>query len=241
MAAEPLVVFTHVPKTSGTSFRKSLIEPNLAPEEIFRYGGVRDFALRCRPRHRFVWGHMPLGAHHATRRRVRYMTFLRDPIDRAVSYYYFVRDSDPRAYRHPEREAADALSLTEFYARRRYQNWQTRFLAGLQYHQLYPRLDSPRFDRATLRRALANLEGRYACFGLQERFPESLDLIQESFGWERREAAEREKKTGTRPRLEELDAETVAALRRHNALDCRLYEAACERFEAQLTARAVAA
>ena len=231
---EPLVVFTHVPKTSGTSFRKSLIEPNLAPEQIFRYGGARNFALNCGPQYAFAWGHMPAGAHLLTRREVRYLTFLRDPVDRAVSYYYFVRDSDPSAYKHPERDEADALSIVEFYSRRRYQNWQTRFLAGLQYHYLYPRLDSDRFDQATLRRALDNLTSRYACFGLQERFEDSLDIFQERFGWGRRAAVSREKKTGTRPGLGELDEPTREALRRSNALDCRLYEAAQERFQRQL-------
>lgn len=226
-----LIVFTHVPKTSGTSFRKSLIEPNFAPEEIFRYGGARDFVARCEPSHSFAWGHMPSGAHLLTRREVAYVTFLRDPVDRAVSYYYFVRDSDPRAYKHPERDRADALSLTEFYEQPRYRNWQTRFLAGLPYHYAYPRLSSPRFDQAMLRHAAANLRDRYACFGVQERFADSLALFQRRFEWRRRDQVSRHKATGKRPELADLDASTRGALREANSLDQSLYELAVELFE----------
>lgn len=231
--APPLIVFTHCPKTSGTSFRKSLVEPNLAPEQIYRYGGVRRFVQDGAARRSFVWGHMPSGIHHATRRPVHYIAFLRDPVDRAVSYYYFVKDSDPAQYKHPMRDEADALSLTEFFEQRQFQNWQTRFLAGLPYHYLYPRLDSPGFDRATLRKAIANLTERYSCFGVQERFEDSLDVFQRRLGWSNRVEVRREKKTGTRPALAELDGATRAALREANRLDCELYDVAADRFGRQ--------
>lgn len=229
----PLVVFTHVPKTSGTSFRRSLVEPNVGAGETYRWAGPRRFLADRAAQRAFVWGHMPLGLHALTSREVAYVCFLRDPIDRAVSYYYFVKDSDPARYKHPMRDEADALSLTEFYERRKFQNWQTRYLAGLPYHRLYPHLGSARFDRAALRRATDNLVNRYACFGMQERFEESLELFGRRLGWQRRLSVRRQKQTGRRPALAELDEATRAALRRANSLDCELYEFAASRFEAQ--------
>ena len=44
----------------------------------------------------------------------RYITFLREPLDRAVSHYYFIKDCDPKKYLHPLRDIADALSLEDF-------------------------------------------------------------------------------------------------------------------------------
>ena len=227
------MIFTHVPKTSGTSFRRSLVEPNVGEAATYRWAGVRRFFADGAAERAFIWGHVPFGMHRLTGREVTYLCFLRDPVDRAVSYYYFVKDSDPTVYKHPMRDEADALSLTEFYARRKFQNWQSRFLAGFPYHYLYPRLASRRFERATLDQASANLFGRYACFGLQERFEESLELFQRRLGWERRLEVERQKKTGKRPALSELDAPTRARLRELNALDCELYELATARFEGQ--------
>src|SRR5262249_2349363 len=113
-------------------------------------------------------------------------------------------------------------------------NWQTRFLAGLHYHHLYPHLSSERFNRAVLTRAVANLTGRYSCFGMQERFDESLDLLQRRLGWRQRVLVSRQKQTGSRPPVESLDAGTRSALRAANRLDCELYEVALEHFEAQL-------
>ncbi len=230
-----MVVFTHVPKTSGTSFRKSLVEPNVASEEIFPYRGLRAFLLERGSRRSFVWGHMPSGIHMLTRREVRYIAFLRDPVDRAVSHYYFVRDSDPAAYKHPDRDEADALSIAEFFALPRYQNLQARFLAGLPYHYLYPHLRSRRFERAVLGKAVENLTARYVCFGMQERFEDSLDLFQRRLGWPARADVSRQKETGRRPRVAELDEATRAALRASNSLDCELYEAASELFEQRLS------
>jgi hypothetical protein len=232
-AAPPLIVFTHVPKTSGTSFRQALVEPNVGTGQIYRYAGARRFLRERGAERSFVWGHVPSGIHLLTRREVAYVCFLRDPVDRAVSYYYFVKDSDPAVYKHPMRDEADALSITEFFRRRKFQNWQARFLAGMPYHYLYPRLSSPRFERATLSRAIANLSSRYACFGVQERFEESLDLFQLRLGWQRRTTVPPQKKTGRRPALAELDEATRSALREANALDCELYELAVARFEAQ--------
>ena len=81
----------------------------------------------------------------------------------------FVKHSDPREYVHPARADAEAHTITEFFALRRYQNWQARFIAGLPYHLLYPRLDHAAFDREVGRRATAHLRDAYV-FGLQERF-----------------------------------------------------------------------
>lgn len=232
----PIVVFTHIPKTSGTSFRKSLVEPNVPAELIYPYPGARRFLVERRRARAFIWGHVPYGVHVALRREVRYVTFLRDPIDRAVSFYHFAKDSDPQQYVHPARADAEAYSLPDFFRLRRYQNWQARFIAGLSYHYLYPRLDAGAFDAEVGRRAVAHLRDDYV-FGLQERFEDSLGLLERRLGWSRRETVDRHKQTATRPDLESLDPETVAALTEANHLDCELYRFAQATFEGQADAR----
>jgi hypothetical protein len=232
----PIVVFTHIPKTSGTSFRKALVEPNVPAELIYVYPGARRFlAQRRRPR-AFIWGHVPYGVHAALRREVRYVTFLRDPIDRAVSFYHFAKDSDPREYVHPARADAEAYSLVDFFKLRRYQNWQARFIAGLSYHYVYPRIGSDAFDAEVGRRAVAHLRDEYV-FGLQDRHEDSLELLERRLGWPRVADVDRYKQTATRPPLASLDEATVAALAESNHLDCELYRFAQATFEEQLGAR----
>ncbi|HVW47990.1 MAG TPA: hypothetical protein VHA76_13100 [Solirubrobacterales bacterium] len=231
----PIVVFTHIPKTSGTSFRKALVEPNVPAALIYPYPGARRFLAERRRGRAFIWGHVPYGVHVALRREVRYVTFLRDPIDRAVSFYHFVKDSDPREYVHPARADAEAHSLVDFFRLRCYQNWQARFIAGFPYHYLYPRLDAGAFDAEVGRRAIVHLRDEYV-FGLQERFEDSLGLLERRLGWSRRPLADRHKQTGTRPGLESLDPGTVAALAESNRLDCELYRFAEVNFAGQVDA-----
>jgi hypothetical protein len=227
-----MIIFTHVPKTSGTSFRKALVEPNIPPDRIYHYAGLRKFVADRAFGQAFVFGHLPFGLHHLSRGETRYITFIRDPVDRAVSFYHFVKDSDPALYRHPLRDDAEAFSLTEFYELRKYQNWQTRFLAGFRHHRLYPHVASDAFDKAVLRRAEFNLMNRYFCYGVLERFEESLELFQRRFGWRCSVEVNAQKKTAQRPRLADLDDATRAELRRSNWLDCRLYETAVANFDA---------
>lgn len=231
-----MIFFTHIPKTAGTSFFRSVVEPNLSPAAIYQYRGFRRCLVEHGYRYPFVRGHVPY-MHILSIKRVRYITFLRDPIDRAISYYYFVKDSDPAIYVHPDRADAESLSLTDFYRLRKYQNWQTRFLAGWTYHRLYPAWRSDgHLERRMLRRAVAHLAERYWCFGLQERFDESLDLFQARMNWCARRTVSREKVTYKRPPVRAVPPATLAALRETNALDCQLYSAATAIFERDYSA-----
>ena len=66
---------------------------------------------------KIVTGHFKYGLHNFFRRKPRYITFLREPLDRAVSHYYFIKDCDRKKYLHPLRNIADALSLEDFYSK----------------------------------------------------------------------------------------------------------------------------
>lgn len=219
-----LIVFTHIPKTSGTSFFRSLVTPNCPEGTVFECAGIRSFCTGLKDQFTFVTGHNPHGLHRFTKRPVQYVSFFRDPIDRAVSHYYFIKDSNPAAYKHPDREFADSKTLLEFYRDRRFRNLQTRYIAGYEYHRSYPLMRHSSLERQILKRAIDNLESHYHCFGLLERFDESLERFQCHLGWNKRERVERQKKTGSRPTLAEIDSRTRDELRDLNALDVELYE-----------------
>lgn len=227
-APDDTVVFLHIPKTAGNT-ATWLLERHYAPQrrhavptqprEIPPLDQI-NAGLRALPPERLeglelVTGHYPFGIHEALPRRARYVTFVRDPVERVVSLYYYLR-SHPR---HHLRGEANRLSLREFAERNvsgNLHNGQTAFLAGRGiWHD--------RFDEELLAEALAHLESDFAAVGVTERFDESVLVFRRQLGWSARVYYRRLNVNRTRPR-HELDPQTRDALEGLNQLDRRLYE-----------------
>lgn len=128
---EKIDVFIHVPKAAGSSIR-SLIEANY-PEDrslpVYRPQGVgMSEALEPERTRKLkdcqvVYGHIPTVVHHFTDRPCNYFTFLRDPVERAISEYKFIKHDFPghpahRAFASGEVSFGDYCAATtpgEFY------------------------------------------------------------------------------------------------------------------------------
>ena len=107
-ALGPRLAFLHVPKTAGTALRRVLAE-QYGPDRVLElYHGIgaddverlRRMEARDWQQVRAVAGHMEYGIHELIPFPVRYVTMLRDPVDRIVSHYsYRARDSGPAGTR----------------------------------------------------------------------------------------------------------------------------------------------
>ncbi len=155
MSLDNLIVFTHIPKTSGTSFQKSLVETNINDDQIYIYKDLKRF-IQEHNRYKFVVGHVPYGLHYFTNKKVKCITFLRYPIERAVSFYFFIKDSDTRFYKHPLRDYVDSVTLKEFYENKKFQSQQTKFISGFINDRLYPSVPYPGGNKLILNTAIAH-------------------------------------------------------------------------------------
>lgn len=225
------VVFVHIPKTGGTSLREVLLRQYPARRAFWIVDPVKDSAWLAslpeedRARLRLVEGHMYYGVHELLPRPCVYMTMLREPVERVLSYYSHIRSRED----HFLHETARDLSLGACIERGltvELDNFMVRALSSLG----HVNVPVGGVTRGMLEEAKAHLEGMVV--GLTERFEESLAMFAARLGW-RRAAAGRANVSASRVRREQLARSELEAVEACNALDAELYAYGRELFEAQ--------
>jgi hypothetical protein len=217
--------FTHIPKTAGTSFKMGVIYPNVTPERILHFEGIKGLLRDRQKSFDFLEGHYPYGVHRLVPRStpVTYITILREPLDCAISNYYFVKQCDTPYYQHPDLEDAKHCDLGGFYDLPKFQNLQTKYTAGLLAMNLGRSLPPGLRGRLLLAYAKYNLSNKYHVFGLTERMPEFEHIFAEKMGWRTVPLQEKFQVTQGRPKIADLSEATKASVLRGNSLDMQLY------------------
>jgi Galactose-3-O-sulfotransferase len=229
--SQPLIIFLHVPKMAGSTLR-SIIERRHDSTSILHLyeSDFGEELLAIPPRQmdrlRVVMGHFYFGAHTFLSQPSTYITFLRDPIDRVISHYYYAQRAPSHYFYHSARK----LSLKEFveYCSRMSNksgtalgycsdNDQTRQLAG--------QCGVPSFGTSSdemLNIAKRQLAEHFAVVGITEEFDRSLILISRLLGW-RHPYYTKQNVTRRHPRKDELPRETLHVIQAYNELDVELF------------------
>lgn len=224
--AQPLLVFVHIRKTAGKSLRQLLFRQytrrrtrlvkNYFTQPEISEAFVRDLATSP-PRDLLVaHGHMLFWPGFPWPEGTEFFTMLRDPVERVISHYYWLRARNER-FQKSLREAVEDGTIED--------NLQTRVISAV----------TPPFGempQQALDLAVERLEG-FAVVGLTERFDESVVLLTRTLGW-RRMVYARENVTPNRKPVEEISEEELELIRTHNALDIELYAAARRHFKKQV-------
>jgi hypothetical protein len=198
------------------------------PERDVR-DAIADFRAlpeRERRRVRALMGHVPYGAHEWLPQPSVYATMLRDPVDRLVSMFYFIRSGA----KDNSTETVSQMSLVEFAESPPVANAadaHVRFLAGRQDWGQLTEFDPVTADDVEL--AKRRLD-EFAVVGLTERFDESAGLIGEVMGWPIT-IPRRRRVTPDRPSLDELPARVLVRLRAACEPDDEVYAHARTLFE----------
>jgi galactose-3-O-sulfotransferase len=230
------VIFLHIPRTGGTTLKK-IPDRNYGRDQTLtfydsaRLEEVERFAKLPeseRAKYKFIKGHLHFGFHRLVPGKSAYVTFLREPISRALSFYSYARTRpDHYLYRLLNEEGLSLKGLLQREATVELFNLQTRLIGGDE--------NNPgcSVDRSVLDRAKENLRTHFCLVGLMEAFDASLLLLTRMLGWGfpfyvKRNASWEERHADT------IGAQTSALLREANALDIELYAFAQELFQAQL-------
>ena len=225
------MIFLHIPKAAGATLNV-ILRRHFAEEETCRIDGrnVADSIERFKrlpqaelERIRLLAGHQGYGLHAYLGASPTYVTLLRDPIDRAVSHYYYAR-SAPGHYLHDEivSKGIDLEDYPKLAAEVR--NGQTRMLAGSD------GVESEACGREELELAKRRLLESFSVFGVTERFDSFLVLLRSRLGL-RRLHYSRANVTPGRPRRADVPRSAAEALERSNEFDTELYQFALARFK----------
>jgi hypothetical protein len=225
----PLICYVHINKNAGNSVIEALYQNY--PDRFRQFlvsgrrsaaapgaktvdsgdGDVREVLTSIReqePRLSAIALNLPVGVHRKLDRGVTYVTLLRAPVDRCVSYWYWA---------HKKRETGNLWATLQAGIGHgelplQFRNDQTRFLSGTGDVDL---------TRDHLELAKRTIVERFAFVGAVERFDESRRVLAERLGWA--DAGRYHLNRGDRTDPGLLPASALDLFATANALDQELY------------------
>jgi hypothetical protein len=230
----PKLCFFHLPRTGGTSLAKDLLfrnfprwrwchvnfDQHLRPldgaHDPLRWSKLRQAAIQV------LAGHMPFGFAARLPGHFQHITFLRAPVARAVSDYYFLR----RNPSNPASAAARRLSLIEFVEgdHGSSNNCYARWLSNAAFGATFPS------DTAMLETALRNL-ALCSFVGITEQFGLCAQRLCLKFHLRPYDASERNRNRATPPEFS-LSPQERDMIERRNRLDLIIYSRVLEQVAA---------
>jgi hypothetical protein len=245
----PLAIFLHIPKTAGSSLsscfnlnfdaRERLYMdaglmglPPHAPQRAVRWDDdlIRQTVCRAPENTRYIYGHLAFfGIHRWLKppREARYFTFLRDPVERVVSLYRFVK-SRPAHDWNAEITSND-WSLEQWAAGsawlERNDGQTRRLLLGCEDTSIHDAaLSSHRLERAHLEIAKARLR-EFWFVGLTETFDDDAHYLYGHFGFYRFAP---DLVVNASPKSDAVSDYARRLIAQENLLDAELYQYARE-------------
>ena len=229
------VIFLHLPKAAGTTL-KDILHRQYPSDEVYQLDNThfieaqekfKQLGQQEKAKLKIVTGHMYFGLHEYLASTATYITMLRNPIDRVVSYYYFVKNLPT----HEDYELIKTknISLKEYcqMPRENMNNGQTRFLSGTR--------EFENCGNDMLAVAKQNLQKHFLLAGIQERFDESLLLLQEKLGWTRKPYYYQRNTNRSKSYAQlGITPDTLATIEKYNELDLELYKYVNKSFEREL-------
>ncbi|MBM7691248.1 hypothetical protein JOC77_000653 [Peribacillus deserti] len=219
MSNHDLTVFLHIPKTGGTTlnqiFRKQYQIFEFFDHDSLEYKVIKldQLTEEQKKQIKAVAGHYSYGIHEEFSQSFTYFTMLRDPVNRVISLYYFLRD-------YPGYERLQTMSLEEYVIKEdEAHNGQTVLISGS--------LENPDLEKAKERLK------KFAMVGITEKFNESLFLLQKTFDW-KDILYRKENITMNRPSRDEIPTDVINLIKQYNSLDIELYEFAKKLYQEKL-------
>lgn len=233
------LIFLHIPKAAGSTLL-NIVRRQYNSSKIFSIDGRNPIEsmkkFKQLPKHEreatpILMGHMYFGAHEFLPKPSTYITMLRDPIERIISFYYYVlRNPD---HNHYNLITSKNLSLKDYIKSgigKQLDNGQTRLLSGIDALDI----EFGSCSEEMLEKAKLNLEKYFAVVGIAEQFDESLLLIKSKLNWKKSILYAKDNVTKKRPKKLDISEVDLREIERFNEFDLELYRYAKELLSYQL-------
>lgn len=231
---ENTVIFLHIPRTAGVTL-DAILERQYKLDRFFSLYSPEDvdkfkkISPEDKQKIDLLNGHfMSCGVHELLPQPCTYITIMRNPIDRIISHYYFVRRS--RSHYLHEEILSREMSLKDYVSSEisiEVNNGQTRLIAGWKEN---PGIGIGKCPPEMLETAKKNIEEHFAVVGLTEEFDKTLVLFKQALGWTETFYTKRNQ-TKNRKAVKEVPQEIIKIIESYNDLDLELYKFAQTRFQ----------
>ena len=216
------LIFLHLPKNAGTTLN-AVLKKRYSEEEIFQVGynengkwNINEFielSQKEKDRIEFLTGHFIFGIHEHFSNEFKYVTMLRHPVDRTISFYNYIK----RQKTHRLLDAVKNRSLIECVTQIKdfdVVNGQARKLSNCE------------DENFMLNKALESIERHFEFVGIQEYFEESILLLNNKF----KLGITHYNTLNTAGAKPQIDTDLVRAIEKTNQVDMELYNIMKDKF-----------
>jgi len=215
------IIFLHIPKTGGRSLQAILLRKYPSDEAIInahdRLNEIAQWSDERKRKIRYLQGHLTYGVHKLLPQKCSYITTLRDPIERVISHYYFMK----RATNHSLNKIIlqQNMNLEDYIksgVSNELNNDQTKIIAGI------PKKSPIQLDEM-LRIAKNNIDKEFLAVGVLEEFNKTLLMLKKHLDLQNIFYGIRNQ-TIERPQQEQISNRTLQIINENNYADIELYD-----------------